>query len=372
VEAQNGILYGTVPNGGNNAGGVLFRIGTDGSGFNVLHHFKATANDGSNPLGKLLIGSDGFLYGAVAGGGSNGFGGIFRIDLEGSNYAMLYHFAGADGKNPSAGVIEGLDGALYGTARKGSSADFGNVFRLNKDGTGFTMLRQFLGKAQNDGQEPIAELLQAADGNLYGTTYSGGTGDAGTIFKLNTNGLGYSVIYHGQHTVNNGAQPVAGLIQGANGFLYGTMPRGGISHGGVAFRISTQGGDFTVLRYFGVAEGDGAQPYSPLLLANDGLLYGTAFNGGDHVQNGASGVIFRLASATPPGRITSFGIMENGFGFLFKDGAAGRVYNIQRSSNLTAGSWTTIGSRVAKIDGTFEFSEGTPPGANSFFRTSAE
>src|SRR5205085_8763241 len=123
-------------------------------------------------------------------GGTNNAGTVFRLNKNGSNYEILHHFgySDTDGQNPQAGLIEGSDGALYGTSMaggaNGSSALSGSVFRLKKNGSDYCLLHSF--GAPKDGSQPRAELLEGNDGALYGTTYQGGTNSrGGTLLQLN-------------------------------------------------------------------------------------------------------------------------------------------------------------------------------------------
>ena len=158
--------------------------------------------------------------------------------------------------NPFANVIQGSDGALYGTTGYGSpNAIEGTVFKMNTNGSGFTVLHSFIfTNSPNDGAGPGGALVQGRDGALYGTTGSGGTYDAGTVFKLNTDGSGYKVIYNfGQ---GNTAGPLAALVQGSDGTLYGTT-YGGYGYKGTVFKLSTNGSGYMVLHTFTGTSGDG-------------------------------------------------------------------------------------------------------------------
>jgi uncharacterized repeat protein (TIGR03803 family) len=141
--------------------------------------------EGRYPDGALLEGSDGVLYGTTSTGGSNDAGTIFKLKKDGTGYIVLHEFTGSaeDGKTPRGGFVEGHDGALYGTTESGGANDDGTAFRLNKDGSGYELLRRFTHTA-GDGQNPIAALLKASDGALYGTTQGGGDLGFGTIFVL--------------------------------------------------------------------------------------------------------------------------------------------------------------------------------------------
>ena len=228
-----GDLYGTT-NGGPHAGnsGTVFRIKTDGTLIQTLHVF--TGPDGASPSCTLIEASDGvgtYLYGTTEGGGAGGNGTIFRIAKDGSVFATLYEFdvAGTSGMSPVSGVIEGLDGKLYGVTRAGGIASpaQGSVFSIAKDGTGFLTLHSF-STGDPGGYAPYGSLIPASDGNFYGTTAYGGrsacTGGCGGLFKMSPDGTLEEL--HAFGGLIDGGTPVAGLIQDGVGNLYGTTLTG--------------------------------------------------------------------------------------------------------------------------------------------------
>jgi uncharacterized repeat protein (TIGR03803 family) len=181
VEASDGMLYGATPGGGNYDAGIVFRLRKDGTGAVKLHDFnRADSANGASPYGELIQASDGALYGTTRTGGvSPTYGIIFRIDTNG--FQKVYDFDGQDGGAPMSGLIERSDGALYGTTSTGGAHFYGTAFQVNKDGTGFLTLHSF---GRSDGSGPSAQLVQGSRGALYGTTYGGGPGGGGVVFSL--------------------------------------------------------------------------------------------------------------------------------------------------------------------------------------------
>ncbi len=169
----------------------MFTMKTDGTAYAVLHSFGG-AGDGLIPNGELVEGSGGFLYGTTLEGGE---GTVFKISTNGTAYSLLHVFSasGGDGQIPSTGVVLGQDGALYGTTSSGGSGNVGTVFKVSTNGTGYSILHNF-SRAGNDGQFPYCRLLQVSGGALYGTTSSGG-GYGDGPFKLNDDGTGHKVLY---------------------------------------------------------------------------------------------------------------------------------------------------------------------------------
>jgi len=181
VQGIDSNFYGTTSAGGSNSTfGTIFKITSAGT-LTTLHRFTAAATDGAYPSANLLQASDTNFYGTAFGGGISGNGVVFRI-TPGGAYTNLYRFTGgADGSNPDAPIIQGTDSNFYGTTSEGGTNVLGNVFKLTPAGT-LTPLWQFSGSP--DGEYPEAGLLLASDGNFYGTTYYGGTGAYGVVFKL--------------------------------------------------------------------------------------------------------------------------------------------------------------------------------------------
>ena len=184
VFGPDGKLWGTNPFGGGANKGTIFRLNPDGSGFEVVKTL-GQAFDGSGPGGSLLLGSDGNLYGVTSGGGAFGRGVAYRISASGK-FTALHHFAGGDndGAYPRCALVEGADGALYGTTVEGGNApqSYGTVFRMTRKGK-VSLLHRFDGTGAG-GATPVGALRFGADGWLYGTNQSGGEGGAGVLYRL--------------------------------------------------------------------------------------------------------------------------------------------------------------------------------------------
>jgi uncharacterized repeat protein (TIGR03803 family) len=334
-------LYGTTTYGGISNNGTVFKLNLDGSGFTVLKRFGGY--DGAQPYSALVL-SGATLYGTTYFGGTSNLGTIFKIGTDGSDFAVLRSFSGDDGAHPvaglclsPAGVLYGttwdivnygnvfavnLDGSgfrvlkafdsgvkwpngtlvlsgatLYGTTISGTNspgAHGGTVFKVNVDGSGFAVLKDFV---QSEGAWPDANLVLSGD-TLYGSTYLGGAFNdgsyyGGTVFKVKTDGSGFAVIKSFTLAEGNAGFAPYEVDWGAGLYLSGitlsgTIPRGGLAHLGALFQINTDGSEYTVLKEF--TGGDGAQPYSGIALGSDGTLYGTTYIGG----NASQGTVFSL------------------------------------------------------------------------------
>lgn len=357
LEGSDGALYGTTEFGGSNNVGTIFKLNRNGSNFSILHSFNTNSGDGGLPLAGLLKGADGALYGTTSVGGSSNLGTIFRLKESGSDYTVLYSFAGTngmDGSKPYAGVMQASNGVLYGSTQEGGSNDIGIVYRITTNGTDYIVLHQFGGLTNNDGNTPLGGLVEGDDGLLYGTTAFGGTLNQGTMFKLDKTGATFAIV-HNFLGSPDGSYPFITLLKGIDGAFYGTTTGGGTQGVGTAFRFNPSNGSYSTLHNFGSMTGDGSFPWAALTEGSDGALYGATISGGD----AGKGTLYRLFSGAARVRISTIQRTGNGILLHLAGGSAGQSYDIQATTNLVnAGSWVAIGSTNAAIDGTFQFLDG--------------
>ena len=286
-------------------------------------------NDGASPSAALVRGSDGYFYGTTSeGGGTNNSGTVFKISTTGA-LTTLYEFTGGDdGANPN-GLVQGSDGNFYGTTYYGgtNNIDSGTVFKISTNGA-LTSLYSFTGG--NDGGWPYAGLVQGSDGNFYGTTLHGdSSNNNGTVFKISANGV-LTTLY--TFTGNEGAYPQGGLVQGTDGYFYGTAeyngyfigPQGGfVGGGGSVFQISTNGVLNILYSFNGL--NDGRNPQAGLVQGSDGFFYGTTAEGGTNDFLGtvfkisANGALTSLHSFTggTDGAIPQAGLVQASDGYLY-------------------------------------------------------
>ena len=292
IQGTDGKLYGTTQSGyPDNQFGSVFTMDTSGTTFTTLHSFALS--DGARPS-DLIQAADGYLYGTTDGGGASGYGTVFRVDTTGTMFATLHMFSGNDGTSPEGGVIQAADGELYGTTLDGGASDYGTIFKIATDGTGFVTLRNFANGS--DGEWPFVGLIQAADGFLYGTTSEGDGGPsfAGTIFKIDTNGATLTTLHYFFYG-GDGAYPYAGLVQAADGGLYGATYGYFEGYGpGAIFKIANNGTTPIALHHF--SGSDGAFPSAGLIQTADGNLYGTTQSGGQPGGASGYGTIFKMAT----------------------------------------------------------------------------
>jgi uncharacterized repeat protein (TIGR03803 family) len=316
IQATDGNFYGTAYEGGANCSpdgcGTIFKI-TPGGALTTLHSFCSQSNctDGEYPEAGLIQ-ANGNFYGTTYEGGANcapdGCGTIFKI-TSGGTLTTLYNFCSqsgcSDGYYPEAGLIQASNGDFYGTTTFGGAGGVGTVFKITPSGT-LTTLHSFCSQSNcADGEYPEAGLIQATNGNFYGTTYAGGGANSrGTVFKITPSGT-LTTLYSfcPQSGCPDGSDPQAGLAQATNGNFYGTTFAGGAHDLGTVFKITLSGNLTTVHSFCSVGYpdcADGDLPrFGALVQATNGDLYGTAPSGGAQIYYG---IIFKI---TPGGSLTT-------------------------------------------------------------------
>ena len=297
-------LYGMASAGGFNGFGTAFSINTDGTGFVRLHSFAGGASDGREPHGSLTL-SGSMLYGTTYLGGSSNFGTVFSMNIDGTGFGLLHSFTGIDdGRYAGAGLT--LSGStLYVMSISGN----GTLFRMNTDGTGFSQIHGFNGGA-GDGLRPVGSLTLSGS-TLYGMTGNGGAANQGTVFSMNTDGTGIAVLHSFLNSGKDGLLPSGSLTLSGSKFYGMTNAGGTYPHNvGTIFSMNTDGTGFTLLHSFSGGTGDGQYPYGSLTLIGS-TLYGMTNSGGST----NNGTIFSLNTDG-----TGYALLES-FGVTSTDGA---------------------------------------------------
>ena len=297
-----GNLIGTTGSGGANSRGTVFRLADDGAGgytHTILFNFTNTAATGRAPAAPLIADSAGNLYGTTSLGTAPVVGTVFRLTNGGAGsytHDLLHSFGVASaGTGRKSGLIADAAGNLYGTTESGGANAVGTVYRLSSNGAGGYTHSVLANLNATTGRSPAAGLIADAAGNLYGTAFSGGANAFGTVFRLSDNGAGGFAITN-LHDFDNagGGNPMAGLIADAVGNLFGTTYTGGANQNGTVFRMSSNGaGGYTYTTLFDFNGTDGIKPYGDLIADDDGNLYGRTLAGGANNQ----GTVFRIANA---------------------------------------------------------------------------
>jgi uncharacterized repeat protein (TIGR03803 family) len=306
VQGMDGNLYGTTQGGGANNVGTVFRLNEAGK-LKVLYSFCSQVGcpDGYQPFAGLVLATDGNFYGTTDLGGDvtcpfyGTCGTVFKI-THAATLTTLFSFDEVDGELPMGKIVEGSNGELYGTTSQGGMNNLcggegcGTIFKITSDGA-LTTLHSF---GISDGQGPFAGLIEGTDGKFYGTTDGGGTHGDGTAFRITAQGT--LTTLHSFAPPGDGSAPYEGLIQGTDGNFYGTTIGGGYPGWGIVFKMNSSG-TLTVLHSFDLS--DGGEPYS-LMQGSDGNFYGTTYYGGN-LSCGAPygcGTVFQL---TPSGVLTT-------------------------------------------------------------------
>jgi uncharacterized repeat protein (TIGR03803 family) len=316
ITSFNGKLYGTTTS---QNGCSIFSVNKDGTDYTAIYHFSNTC-----PQDGLLLASDNQFYGTTSSGGEFNNGTIFKFNPTTSQFSTIYSFATWGGASPNGFLIEGNDGFLFGTTTSGYGTPVGgSVFKIAKDGSSFTSLKGFADVSQ--GRDIYGGLTKSEDGTLFGSFNYGGQFDWGGIFKLNPNGTGYQIIHHFKDV--DGKGPRDELFY-SNGYVYGATTQGGVNELGTIYKLKADGSEFikiydlpkdrgmnsvtftflsdqlfytaysggtsklgaivkvdeigkqgTVIKEFNPA--DGGQPTGKLVKHSNGNIYGTTYAGGD-------------------------------------------------------------------------------------------
>jgi len=380
VQGLDRTFYGTTSRGGSskcadNGCGTVFKVTSEGRFF-TLHFFQGP--DGAVPMAGLLLATNGNFYGTTYNGGDlkceapDGCGTIFEITPQGK-LTTLHTFEGTDGESPVGGLIQATDGSFYGTTLAGGNSacigGCGTVFRITPRGA-LTTLHYFDG---SDGQGPSARLLQASNGNFYGTTLNGGdlTCDphygCGTIFEVSPRGSLRKLYSFCPHPNNctDGAYPGGGLVQAANGNFYGTtIGQAFTQYGfGTVYEITTAGA-LTTLHSFcdGANCPDGFSPFAEVTQATDGNFYGTTAGGGDPY---GYGVVFEIS---PEGALITLHTFDgadgaNASGALIQS-TDGNFYGTTFTSSPTTTTYCGCGTVFRLSVGLGPFVETLPASGN--------
>jgi uncharacterized repeat protein (TIGR03803 family) len=371
VQATNGNFYGTTERGGDTdyGYGTVFEMTPTGK-LTTLYSFCSLAScaDGETPEAGLVQGTNGNFYGTTTGGGAYFFGTVFEITAAGK-LTTLHSFDQTYGSYPEAGLVQGTNGNFYGTTANGGADGDGTVFEITAAGK-LTRLHSFCSRINSkgycaDGSGPYAGLVQATNGNFYGTTYNGGAnGDYGTVFEVTPTGkLTTLYSFCSKMGCPDGYYPYAGLVQATNGNLYGATYNGGTSSAciggcGTLFDI-TPGGTFTTLLDFDRT--DGSSPYGGLIQATNGGLYGATKYGGAISEgncataSGGCGTVYGLGEGLGP-------FVET----LPISGAVGAAVIIL-GNNLTGSTSVTFNGKAAtfKVVSSTEITTTVPSGATT-------
>ncbi|HZR18299.1 MAG TPA: choice-of-anchor tandem repeat GloVer-containing protein [Verrucomicrobiae bacterium] len=382
---SGGLLYGTAAYGGGSSNGTVYSVKTDGTGFKMLHSFTSASADGAQPSAPLALSATN-LYGTTSYGGRNGYGTVFKVGTDGTGFTVLHHFAGVsstDGAYPLAGLtISG--NTLFGTTSD-RNVGYGTVFSINTDGTGFRLVHAL---QANEGVLPQAPLLLSgntlfgtassvfrvntdgsgfrvlypfsfivdgtslhaslllAGNRLFGTAASGGSDNDGTVFALNTDGSGFEVLHNFTAIITNydGAVPEADLILSGNKIFSSTF--GGGWGWGAIFQVNVDGTGYRTIYNFSEGSFDapqgGAFPTQKMILSGN-VFYGTTLKGG----TSGNGTVFSFSVPMEPLQPA----ISAGRGNVVLTWPTNIIgLKLQSTTNVAASVWTTV-SADALVNG---------------------
>ncbi len=324
AHAQN-VLVGLTSNGSVDGKGTAFSINTNGNNFSVIQGFVDWGNTAN---GSFFLNDDGYFYGMTHFGGTYNDGTIFKMSADGKVTMLKQFNYSVDGAYPDGELIKGADGYLYGITAAGGANGYGTIFKISVDGD-FSVIKPL--SYSTDGAGARGHLTLAKDGNFYGITCTGGSNGVGTIFKLTPAGV-YSVI-HNMVSVTEGGTSYASLTEGKDGNLYGTTYSGGTYGFGTIFKVTTSG-TLTVLRHLN-STADGTYPQSDLIQAKDGNFYGTCYGGGQY----GNGTIFKISSGGNYSVVKNFSVgVDGGYPYAgLMQNTDGNFYGITRAGGAKSG-----------------------------------
>lgn len=338
IADASGNLYGVTGSSGGNDFGTIFKLANGSSTVTTLATFDAYK---ASPVGGLVRDASGNLFGVTMDGGASGLGSVFELVNGTGSITRLASFTASTGSQPGSGLVLDATGNLYGTTQfGGAGGGVGTIFKLAKGSSTITTLATF---NNANGAQPQGDLIRDAAGNLFGTTATGGAYGKGTIFELvqGSNVVTTLSSFHG----DNGAQPQARLYMDAEGNLFGTTLTGGANNAGTIFELARGSQIITTLASLGGTPGAG--PSSALIADATGNLYGITQAGG----TASAGAIFELP-ATGPITVT-YGTNLTMAGHI---GAAGGSPSVPAGETVTVSIGSVNQNTVTDASGNFRFS----------------
>lgn len=366
---HQGILWGSTSRGGVFADrGTIYRVDPQTGAASMVLAFPEVEGTiiGRYPTGKMLHLGAGVLLGTTSAGGggdpdSAGPGTIFKYDTTTATFTNLVQFTEAGsvdvGRTPYAGLVEGNGGLLWGSTREGGLRGYGTIFKVDPlSGERITVLQFTGGNGSAPGKYPLSTLVRDGSGNLWGTTYMGGTNDFGTLFKIREDtGTLTTVFQFGTAAISPGYYP-QGLMMDAEGTLWGTLSGGGVGHGGIYRANATTGAMTGVLNFTkNGADNKGSGPVGALHDDGVGYLWGTTYSGG----GSDFGTVFKLEKSTS--RLTTLLSFTGGTGNFpganptgkLVDDGAGNLWGMSSGGNVSFTSSVGTLFKISKATGAF-------------------
>lgn len=283
--ASDGMLYGTASGGGEFDSGVLFKMNLDGTSYSILTSFRSEI--GSSPIGGVIEATNGVLYGATQLDGEKYGGTIFSFDINDDDFQVIHHFDRTDISFVRGRLTQATDGLLYGMSRRGGEGQQGTIFKIDLDGSDFEILYEF---NSNGGGTPLGgELTESSDGLLLGLTNNGGENDVGYIFKIEKGGSGFEAIYDFDEDHEN--SPYGNILINSENKLMG-LANNGLYYRGAIFKLNMDGTEYQTIHSLGSS--NGVEPEGNIVTDHRGNIYGTMSYGGTSSSSTGTGVLFKL------------------------------------------------------------------------------
>jgi uncharacterized repeat protein (TIGR03803 family) len=336
-------LYGLTANGGNTSNGMLVSVEPATFVLSAIFSFNDAGIDGGFPIGGIIKGSNGRVYGTSSKGGVNGLGTVFQLDANGNSFIKIAEFNGTTGADPRGNLIETTTGKFIGMSFDGGSFNFGCIYEIDASLPFPSTPVQKLALSSGLGTYPRGGMIKANNGKYYGLTSSGGANNDGVLFEYNPANNNF-IKRHDFSSSLTGSAPVGNLVQTSNGYLYGFTTSGGANGGGVIFKYNPIDSSFTKVYDFTNANGispEGTLVFNP----TNSILYGMTKLGGTN----ARGVLF------------SFNPGNNAYSALFHFGLLNGDYpvgKLLRSDNGKLYGTTEFGG-VNDLGVFFEFTTGS-------------
>lgn len=383
IEVSNGVLYGMTQYGGI-GGGTIFEYNYSTNTYTKKYEFTGPTT-GFNPNGDLIKATDGNLYGMAYSGGANSGGVLFQYNYSTNTFTKKFDFGSANGRYPCGSLIQATDGMLYGLTKNGGQSDNGTLFQYNISTDVLVKKCDFSTNIQ--GHYPSGTLVQAANGMLYGLTSQGGEQSVGVLFQYNPT----TSVYQKKVDLNSGANgltPTGSLVQANDGMLYGMTSQGGQNAAGVLFQYNPSTQTFT--KKIDFADSIGTLPKGSLMKSSDGMLYGLTFSGGANnfgtlfQYNPANNTLTKkfdfdfLQGAYPMGTLIEasdgmlYGTALQGgtdvYGVLFQYNIATNTYTKKRDFSLSSGALCYSGLIQASDGMLYGMTYANASGAGSIFQ----
>jgi uncharacterized repeat protein (TIGR03803 family) len=386
IEDSSGNLFGTTCFGGPSGYGTVFEIKAGSDAISTIASFNGT--DGAEPESRLVEDSSGDLFGTTYAGGSSSDGTVFEVKAGSNTVTTIASFNGANGAFPEAGLVEDSSGNLFGTTCRGGAANnYGTVFEIKAGNNTVTVLASSSLPGQIGSASVGGGLMEDSSGDLFGTTQSGGSSGYGTVYEIKAGSNTVTVVASFGYT--NGALPEGDLIEDSSGDLFGTTYEGGSGSDGTVFEIKAGTGAVTALASFNGANGAGAR--AGLIEDSSGDLFGTTYGGGSNtdgtafeIKNGSNAITTLVSfngtnGANPDARLVEdssgnlFGTTANGGstnnGTVFEvfTGAVSTTTVISSPTPVTYGTPVTLTATVSAPPGI-----GAPAGSVDFYDTTTK